>query len=317
MPAYIGSVYLPRRSPHFADCRRAVRNTVAATSASRVAIGLSGGADSLALVAAACAEGLDVTALCVDHQLQPGSDAIAASAAKTARSMGASAEVLPVTVDNATGEGMEAAARTARYAALRLYAGSRPLWVAHTLDDQAETLLLGVLRGKATGMSRIGRSVVRPFLGLRRSDTYGACRELGLEPWEDPHNSDARFRRVALRTQIIPQLSALVGGDVIPPLAQAAQRAHEDDAFIATHLPPPSPELDCAVSELPRAVRTRSILSFLRGHNIQPSTAVVEAIDALIVDWHGQGGVAVGRTATGARLVVRRKNGTLFMDQSQ
>ena len=106
--------------------------------------------------------------------------------------------------------------------------------MAHTADDQAETLLLGALRGRVAGMPERtvveGARVVRPFLQVRRADTEGACAELGLEVWQDPQNADTNFRRVALRREVIPQLSRIIGGDAVPALAQAAGDAALDDA---------------------------------------------------------------------------------------
>ncbi|MBV7282640.1 tRNA lysidine(34) synthetase TilS [Corynebacterium sp. TAE3-ERU30] len=312
MPTHIGEIPLPRRSPHFLACRRHVR----AFTTPVAAIGLSGGPDSLALVAAAVAEGVQVRAICVDHQLQPGSREVAERAAATARRMGASAVLVPVTVDARAG-GMEAAARRARYAALQQYADSWPLWVAHTLDDQAETLLLSALRGRVTGMAARDRHVHRPFLGLRRADTEGACAELGLEPWQDPQNADTGLRRVAIRSAVLPLLSEISGADVAPALARAAATVREDADFLSAQVPEIDAEgVSVALAAEPRPLRVRAIIAFLRQHDAAVSAAIIDAVDALLVDWHGQGGVAVGKTSEGLRLVVRRKSGTLVMDES-
>ena len=223
-------LFWPRVSPHFLACRRGVR---AAALDHAVAVGLSGGADSLALMAALVAEGHEVLALCVDHGLQDGSRAQAERAAEQARKLGARARVLSVA---AGAESMEAAARVARYRALAAACADEGLEVAvaHTADDQAETLLLGALRGRVTGMGERseveGARVVRPLLGVRRADTEGACAELGLSAWQDPQNADTNFRRVALRREVIPQLSRIIGGDAVPALAQAAGDAALDDA---------------------------------------------------------------------------------------
>ena len=183
--------FWPRVSPHFLACRRAVR---AARMDRTVGVGLSGGADSLALCAAMIAEGHDVIALCVDHGLQDGSREQAEKAAWQAESLGARARVLVVRVPEEAGNSLEAVARQARYQAMSAAAcedgasrrGGRSLEiaVAHTADDQAETLLLGALRGRVAGMPERavveGARVVRPFLQVRRADTEGACAELGL-----------------------------------------------------------------------------------------------------------------------------------------
>ena len=189
--------FWPDRSPAFLKLRRAVR---ALASEDPVLIGLSGGADSLGLVAAALAEGRDVLALCVDHGLQSDSATVADRAVAMARSLGAEARSVKVQVKPGN---IEAQAREARYKALMTAAAaeSRSVWVAHTMDDQAETYLLGSLRGRAVGMPVSG-TVIRPFLSVRRADTVAACAELGLEVWHDPMNADPRFRRVRVRTEV-------------------------------------------------------------------------------------------------------------------
>ena len=179
MPSHLGSLELPHTSPHFLEIRRAVRRH----TDMRVVVGLSGGPDSVALLAGTLAEGREVEAICIDHGLQDASAEVAATAAETARALGAAATVLRIDVPS-TGS-MEANARHARYTALTSAANGRPIWVGHTMDDQAETLLLSALRGHATGMLERstwedGTTIVRPLLGVRRANTVGACSELGL-----------------------------------------------------------------------------------------------------------------------------------------
>lgn len=278
--------FWPRHSPHFLDCRRAVR----ALSGPAV-IGLSGGPDSLALVAAAAAQKVQARAVVVDHGLQPGSGDVAERAADQARAWGVEAEVVTVTVP---GQGSEAAARKARYAALLSFGVD--VWVAHTADDQAETFLLGALRGNPAGMGLRGgidSRVVRPFLALRRADTVGACAELGVEPWHDPMNSDPAYRRVALRQTVIPQLSQLIGGDCVPALAAAADRIAADRELIDS-LTDTSPSEDCdLLAGLPRALRMRRIAAWLLEKGVPCQGAQLGAVDRLVADWHGQGPVAV------------------------
>lgn len=295
----------PRHSPHFLACRRAVR-PLASTGTGEVVVGLSGGADSLALTAALIVEGADVEAIVIDHGLQPNSDKIAAHAANQAERLGARARVIAVEVG--TDDGTEAEARKARYTTLIDASGTRPLAVAHTLDDQAETLLLGALRGNPQGMEEEGR-IHRPFLTIRRADTVGACAELALEHWDDPQNHDPAFRRVAIRTQIIPQLSQLIGGDAAKPLAQTATRIAEDQAFLDGLAGEPTD--DCHELALqPAPLRKRRIAAYLRERGLTVTEGVVAGVDKLIIDWHGQGGVAAGY-ADGRRLDVRRIGGKL------
>lgn len=284
--------FWPRRSPHFLACRRAVRSFDGPA-----VIGLSGGPDSLALAAAAAAEKKDVRCVVVDHGLQPGSAEVAERAAKAARGFGLEAEVVRVAV----GQGnVEAAARSARYEALLAY--GRDVWVAHTADDQAETLILGALRGNPSGMALRNGRVVRPFLGIRRADTVGACEELGLEPWHDPMNSDPAFRRVAVRRQVVPLLSELLGGDAVPALAATADRIAADQALIAS-LMDLAPTTSCAeLAEDAGPIRRRRLAAWLVGEGVPVQGDQLEAVEALVVDWHGQGPVAVA----GGRAVVRK-----------
>lgn len=291
--------FWPRRSPHFLACRRAVR-----PFAGPAVIGLSGGADSLTLAAAAAAEGKDVTAVVVDHGLQPGSAEVAERAAAQARAWGLPADIVRVTV----GEGnLEAEARRARYAALRSFGhGARDVWVAHTADDQAETLLLGALRGNPSGMAPREGDLVRPFLGIRRADTEGACAELGVEPWHDPMNTDRSFRRVRVRREVIPQLTDLIGGDAVPALARTAGRIAEGRALVAS-ISDTTPTDDCVeLSRDPAPVRRRRILAWLAHHGVRADGSQLDAIDALITRWKGQGPVTLARGRG-----VRRRGTTL------
>ena len=305
--------FWPRVSPHFLTCRRGVR---AAALDHAVAVGLSGGADSLALMAALVAEGHDVLALCVDHGLQDGSRAQAERAAEQARKLGARARVLNVEAGATGQKSMEAAARVARYRALAAACADEGLEVAvaHTADDQAETLLLGALRGRVAGMSERseveGARVVRPLLNVRRADTEGACAELGLSAWQDPQNADTNFRRVALRREVIPQLNHIIGGDAVPALAQAAGDAALDDAALRT--PPTTDCADLAAMAEPR--RRRAIAAWLVSEGVEVTRRAVGDVGKLCTHWHGQGSVAV-RSArqVGQRLEVARIGGKLAL----
>ena len=305
--------FWPRVSPHFLTCRRGVR---AAALDHAVAVGLSGGADSLALMAALVAEGHDVLALCVDHGLQDGSRAQAERAAEQARKLGARARVLNVEAGATGQKSMEAAARVARYRALAAACADEGLEVAvaHTADDQAETLLLGALRGRVAGMSERseveGARVVRPLLNVRRANTEGACAELGLSAWQDPQNADTHFRRVALRREVIPQLSRIIGGDAVPALAQAAGDAALDDAALRT--PPTTDCADLAAMAEPR--RRRAIATWLVSEGVEVTRRAVGDVGKLCTHWHGQGPVAV-RSArqVGQRLEVARIGGKLAL----
>ncbi|AKV59670.1 tRNA lysidine(34) synthetase TilS [Corynebacterium riegelii] len=309
--------FWPRKSPHFLACRRAVRlcwqTSHGGDTGGPVVIGLSGGPDSLALVAAALAEGVPVLAVVVNHNLQEGSAQVAGEAAVQARALGASTRIVHVDVDVERGGSVEAAARQARYAALfevaAEAAGDRAeVWVAHTADDQAETLLLGALRGNPSGMLQRSGNLVRPFLYLRRADTVGACTELHLHPWHDPMNADPAFRRVAMRTEIIPALSELLGGDAVPALARTADRIAQSNEVIR-ELASASTEMDCEeLAGLPAVVRRFRIHAWLVEKHVHPNGAQLDAIERLVTHWRGQVGVELAGSQA-----VKREAGRLVV----
>lgn len=263
-----------------------------------VVVAVSGGADSLAL--AACVAHLvrqgsvQAQAVIVDHQLQEGSAEVAARAADQVRSLGIPA--LVVQVDVGTEGGMEAAARTARLAALEEVAGpATPILLAHTRDDQAETVLLGLGRGSGprslAGMRPRDGRWVRPFLGITRADTEHVCTAEGLDWWADPHNLDPRFRRVRVRHEVLPLMEEVLGGGVSAALARTADQLHRDsealDQIAARSLTYNTDTL----SELHAAIRTRvlRLLALDAGAlSGELSAAHVHEIDRLVTDWRGQ-----------------------------
>ncbi|EHB57715.1 tRNA(Ile)-lysidine synthase [Mycolicibacterium rhodesiae JS60] len=284
-------------------------------------VALSGGPDSLALTAAAAAA-LPTTALIVDHGLQPGSADVAEQARRQAHDLGCvDAQVLRVQVG--TDGGPEAAARTARYAALDAARGMAPVLLAHTLDDQAETVLLGLGRGSGArslaGMRACDPPWYRPLLGVRRTVTHNACAELGLTPWDDPHNHDSRFTRVRLRTEVLPLLEDVLGGGVAEALARTAAALREDTDALDGLAEEAVDLLGDTVAvgtltELPTAVRRRVIRRWLlRGGAVNLTDKQIRAVDALVTAWHGQGGVAVGSDLRQQRLFAARRDGRLTM----
>lgn len=292
-----------------------------------VYVGLSGGADSLALTAALCAETRESTtkihALCIDHGLQEGSREVSEKAAAQARKWGADARVLPVNIDKHSPDGMEAAARRARYGAFYQAVGSAsPVFVAHTAEDQAENLLLSSLRGHLSAMSCEtfidNVRVCRPLLRIRRAHTLGACTEIGADIWQDPHNEREDFRRVAIRKQVLPLLSEIIGGDAVAPLAAAGEDAAADDEVLNSLVPKnieKNAELDCNdLMNHAQPVRKRIISRWLVANDIAITRSGLAAIDALCSAWSGQGGVAVADTYTKnphSRLEVVRVGGKL------
>lgn len=304
-------------------------------------VALSGGADSLAL-AVACAvlvgtrDGArlgPIGAAVVDHGLQSGSDAVAAAAADVARILG----LTPVTVTRVevarTGDGPEADARRARRVALAAAArdagqgaaapgaGAAVVLTAHTADDQAEQVLLGLARGSGTrslagiparGTLPGGAAVVRPLLGLTRADTETICRWAGLTWFEDPHNRDPALLRSRVRTRVLPALEdpdAGLGPGVRAGLVRTAAIAAEDAAALEAwagaevtrlRVDPPardprvvSLDLD-ALAALPAAVRHRVIARAARAAGGQaPPRERILAVDALVT------GARAGGTSAG------------------
>jgi len=316
-----------------AEVRHAVRTCLSdLTAGDLVLVACSGGADSLALAAAAAFVaprlGLRAGGVTVDHGLQPGSAERAGETTALLAGLGLDpAQSLAVTVAPSAA-GPEAAARQARYDALDVAAkeyGAEAVLLGHTLDDQAETVLLGLARGSGgrslAGMPERRGPYRRPLLAVRRATTAAVCAELGLEPWQDPHNRDFRFARARVRHQALPALEAALGPGVAEALARTARQLRADTqclddlAFAESgHLRGSGPEKGAApagldvgwLRALPDAIRAR----VLRDAAVMagcPRGALgaghVAGIDALATGWHGQrwvdlpGGVRARRQA--------------------
>ena len=268
-----------------------------------VVAGVSGGADSMALALgaawAAPRVSAEVTCIVVDHGLQPGSAEVAGQTADVLKARGVAAEVRQVQVGR--DGGIEAAARHARLEALSC--DGHPVLLGHTLDDQAETVLLGLLRGSGirslAGMAPRRGLFLRPLLGIRRAETEAACREWGIDWWSDPMNSDPRFARVRARSALA-LLASELGRDVAVGLARTARLARSDAdlldelAELALTRAARGDALDVAVLVAqPDALRGRMLLSWLRNHGCLAGQVHVAAVDDLVVSWRGQGPVLV------------------------
>lgn len=354
----------PRLTPAIADVRRAVRALLAgAVEPGRdrdgleerperglVLVGLSGGADSLALAAAVAFEapraGLLAGAVIVDHGLQEGSADVAARAARQARELGLDPVlVLAVTVgggtttggDNNAGNtfadnnpagtsanninpadnpatttgvdagGPEAAARTARYAAFEralAETGASRILLGHTLDDQAETVLLGLARGSGPtslrGMAERNGPYLRPLLGIRRAQTRQFCADAGLTAWDDPHNRDPRYARVRVRESVLPVIERELGPGVAEALARTAQQLREDSQaldelvleLVEEICEPAEGGIAVSVGALeanPPALRQRVIRFVVESEfGVSLERAHTLAVARLVTDWHGQ-----------------------------
>ncbi|HEV2889798.1 MAG TPA: tRNA lysidine(34) synthetase TilS [Frankiaceae bacterium] len=284
--------------------RRAVRAALAATPpGSPVAAAVSGGADSLALLAALAREapkaGRSAAAVTVDHGLHSGSAEQAARVVAQAASLGVPCATLTVSPDGSD----EAAARTARYAALDAWAsanGVAAVLLGHTRDDQAEQVLLGLARGSGArslaGIPPARGPYLRPLLDVPRATTVAACAALGLTPWEDPANADARHARARVRHVVLPILEEQLGPGVTAALARTARLLRDDadalDALAAAHASLAAADL----AALPAAVRSRVLrrAAIDAGAPANDLTAEhVSAIEAFVTDWHGQREVAL------------------------
>lgn len=323
------AVGLTDRDPRFREHGR----HVPAPDAPLVLVACSGGRDSLALAAVAsivCAsQGIRCGAVLVDHQLQEGSRDVCDKAARQCAGRGLDpVDVLSVRVSN-DGRGLEACARDARYEALSSHArreGAAAVLLAHTLDDQAETVLMGLLRvGGLDGVAGMpdktsvqGVVFLRPFLRLSREQTTRICEDCALSWWDDPTNGDACDADVDLpreyplrsrvRHSLMPYLARFMGGDVAGHLARSARLCAVDKNYLDSCADAVADEairmvdggsgpevlVDAArLAHEHEAIRSRVLMRAMSLLGLVPTSRHVEAVDSLVVDWHGQSAVAL------------------------
>lgn len=327
-----------------------------AADAPLVLVACSGGRDSMALAAVShivCTSmGVRCGAVIVDHGLQAGSEQVASEAADRCHALGLGPVIMRNATVQARGEGLEAAARQARYDELCAAAhesGAIAVLLAHTMDDQAETVLIGLLRSRGVdalaGMpqvfTRSGVTFARPLLTLTRDETTGLCEDLGVEYWDDPTNGDAVDGelpddyplRSRVRHDLLPAIERFAGFNVTRHFAESAQLARMDkeyldqrsdevmgEAVAAVDWPASSAAVStdapraCVAGDTndsshgiglmisvkriarePEAIRLRVIAHALSQAGVNASAAQIAAIDRLVVDWHGQGGVSLPR----------------------
>lgn len=327
-----------------------------AADAPLVLVACSGGRDSMALAAVShivCTSmGVRCGAVIVDHGLQAGSEQVTSEAADRCRALGLGPVIMRNATVQARGEGLEAAARQARYDELCAAAhesGAIAVLLAHTMDDQAETVLIGLLRSRGVdalaGMpqvfTRSGATFARPLLTLTRAETTGICEDLGVEYWDDPTNGDAVDGelpndyplRSRVRHDLLPAIERFAGFNVTRHFAESARLARMDkeyldqrsdevmgEAVAAVDWPASSAAVStdapraCVAGDTndsshgiglmisvkriarePEAIRLRVIAHALSQAGVNASAAQIAAIDRLVVDWHGQGGVSLPR----------------------
>jgi tRNA(Ile)-lysidine synthase len=318
-------------NPATVAIRSAVRECLSSCSAGdTVLVAVSGGADSLALAAALIPESknllVNLVGVTIDHQLQKSSDKQAEKVLAQLLKLGIS-QVEIVKVDVELLDGLEASARRARYAALDAVAerhNAKLIFLGHTLNDQAESVLLGLARGSGarslSGMARCTGKYCRPLLEISRSETLAACAENNLIPWIDPHNSDSQFARVRVRTDALPKLEESIGPGITEALARSADLLRDDADALDGWANQVSANLDLADLEisllagLPKAVRTRLLRKAIYAAGAPTGSITadhVASVEAFVTSWHGQGacslpgGVKVSRISGRLSLLSR------------
>jgi len=275
-----------------------------------ILFGCSGGADSMALAVALLKEAKNakVIPVVVDHGLQKDSADIAATTVNKLKTLGFT-EVATARANVEVTDGLEASARRARYLIFKQFIDAyqpKYFMLAHTLNDQAETVLLGLARGSGarslSGMAVENNIFVRPLLKITRSQTVTACLEAGIEIWIDPHNSDERFARVKVRQNLLPIFEEKLGPGVTEALARTADLLRDDadalDDFanqFFTQVDPASIEI-ADLMRLPKAIRTRVLRLAIYKAGAPSGMLSADHIaqaEALISQWHGQGEVSL------------------------
>ena len=325
------SLYPVSANPATVTIRSAVRDCLSSCSAGdTVLVAVSGGADSLALAAALVPEAknllVNLVGVTIDHQLQENSSEQATKVLAQLSELGIDkVEIVKVNVELV--DGLEASARRARYAALDAASeryNAKLIFLGHTLNDQAESVLLGLARGSGarslSGMARCTGKYCRPLLEITRSQTLAACDENKVTPWVDPHNSDSRFARVRVRTDALPKLEESIGPGVTEALARSADLLRDDADALDAWTTQVAADLDLAdleittLADLPKAVRTRLLRKaiYAAGAPMGSITAEhVASVEAFVTSWHGQGacslpgGVKVSRISGRLSLLSR------------
>lgn len=310
--------------------RHAVRSNLTSNTkpGQKLLVAVSGGADSLALASAVEFEArklkLSIAAAIIDHGLQKGSDKIAANAKAQLLAMGY-LEVVVEKVSVGKKGGPEQAARSARYEALekiREQLKASHVLLGHTQSDQAETVLLGLVRGSGprslAGMKEKSGRLLRPLLSIERDQTERFCKDSGIKYWLDPQNQDQKFLRVLIRNKVLPFLEKQLGGTVAKALVRTADQLRLDDGYLDELATKQFARLAkgsgkslmfevLKLEKLPLAILHRVIKKALDSFEEESSRVHVLAVADLILSWHGQKPLA----APGVR-VVRKANTITF-----
>ena len=279
-----------------------------------VLVGCSGGADSLALAWTTLVVGkrleLKTGVIIVDHQLFPESNSVALNAKKQCEDLGIEEVIIKKVNVEQTHEGLEAAARIARYEAFENVlqeTNAQVILLAHTQDDQAETVLMRLTRGSGakslSGMAQVSGKYLRPFLHLRKKLVHDSLDLIGLKAWQDPANTDHQFLRVKVRHELMPKIIEVLGESAISSLDKTSQLLRLDNQaleelaqqFFESQKDVKTNGLEISeLEKLPEAIRTRVLRICAIASGVHPgpfSFEHIEAIDALVKNWHGQGNV--------------------------
>ena len=299
------------------DATVAIRNAVKPYLASleagdTVLVAVSGGADSLALAYAILKESqtnaISAIGVTIDHQLQSGSSIQAEKVEAQLKRMGYE-KVITRKVVVSSQSGIEAGARDARYQALAACAAQEKatqVFLGHTRDDQAETVLLGLARGSGTrslsGMAIKNGIYLRPLLGITRAETVAACKEIGIDPWNDPHNGNTEFSRVRVRSEVLPLMEEKLGPGISAALARSASLLRDDadalDEIAQREMTALDPaQLDCEhLASLARAIRSRILRAAIDAAGAPSGSITADhlaAVEALVTSWRGQGAISL------------------------
>ena len=293
--------------------RNAVKPHLARLEAGdNVLVAVSGGADSLALAFAILKESKEFAitpiAITIDHQLQSGSGAQAEKVENQLKEMGYGKVIIKKVVVT-TESGLEAGARDARYQALSACASQEKaakVFLGHTRDDQAETVLLGLARGSGTrslsGMAIENGIYIRPLLNITRDQTVAACRDVKIEPWNDPHNGNPEFSRVRVRTEVLPVMEEKIGPGIAAALSRSASILRDDadalDAIAHDEISQSDlASLDCEhLATLARAIRSRVLRAAIYAAGAPSGSITADhlaCVEALVTSWHGQGALSL------------------------
>lgn len=296
-------------NPATVELRRTVRPWLTILPAhSKILVGVSGGADSMALAIVLKIEAdnlaLELIPVVVDHGLQENSDLIAKEVASKLNKLGF-AEVFVAKAQVTVTDGLESSARRARYQIFNQAIdnfGAANFFLAHTENDQAESVLLGLARGSGTkslsGMAEVNGLFIRPLLATSRAQTVAVCAENEIEYWQDPHNQNEEFTRVRVRKNILPLMEEEIGPGIIGALARSARILREDsDALeaLANQYLSNKDVRDLEIApllELPKAIRSRVLRAAI--YSVGAPAGSISAdhlapIEALVTDWRGQG----------------------------